>query len=163
MMLSRACQYGILLTIHLAVRGDDGYLPVHFAAADLGLSAHFLAKIVQQMAHAGLVKSYRGPHGGVALGSDPDSIRLRDVVQAIDGMEGLECCALGLPGCGEEKPCPLHDAWSVIRVDFVQMLERTTLGDLARRLGQETLRLSSLADVLEPRGPAPNPPNHRPS
>ena len=159
MMLSRACQYGILLTIHLAVRGEEGYLPVHTAAADLGLSAHFLAKIVQQMSHAGLVKSYRGPHGGVALGSEPDSIRLRDVVQAIDGMEGLECCALGLPGCGEEKPCPVHDSWSVIRIDFVQMLERTTLGYLARRLGHEPLRLSSLESVLEP--PAPNPPNHR--
>ncbi len=143
-MLSRACQYGILLLVHLA-HGEGGrFEPVHEAAAGLGLSAHFLAKTVGPLARAGLVKSYRGPNGGVALARDPMQIHVRDVVRAIDGSTPVECCVLGLPGCGENRPCPMHDAWSAVRANVSRLLDDTTVGALAARLDTESLRLSSL-------------------
>ena len=142
-MLSRACQYGILTTVYLANHGDQSYVPVRVVAEELGLSNHFLAKIVQQASSSGIFQSYRGPNGGVALGRASDRILLRDIVEAIDGMGFFEQCVLGLPGCGTGQPCPMHSSWSGIRAELVHMLETTTVRELSDKMTRDGLRLSS--------------------
>ena len=44
----------------------------------------YLAKILQGLSKAGLVKSQRGPHGGFTLTQEPKEITVYEVVQAID-------------------------------------------------------------------------------
>jgi hypothetical protein len=36
---------------------------------------------------------------------------LYEIVVAIDGEDLFRECVLGLPGCGDATPCPLHDEW----------------------------------------------------
>jgi Rrf2 family protein len=131
-MWSASCTYGIQATLFLAVRGAKGYVPIRQISDHLGVSFHFLTKVLQVLNHHGMLRSQRGPHGGVALARAADAISLRDLIVAIDGPGLFEDCVLGLPGCGNEKPCPLHDHWEDVRGCLRQHLTATTLAELAR-------------------------------
>ena len=141
-MLSSACQYGLRAMIFLAQQGGDSYVPVREASASLEVSHTFLAKILQQLVATDLLVSHRGPSGGVRLARPASRVLVNDIVLAIDGRKVFDSCVLGLPGCGERTPCPLHDAWGDVRARFCKMLEETTLEDLAERTRVEGFRLT---------------------
>lgn len=142
MLLSKSCVYGIRAALYMATREDRDYVPIREISDDLSISFHFLTKILQQLTSEGLMESFRGPNGGIRLTKDGSEITLMEVVTAIDGIELFTECALGLPGCGVEKPCPLHDKWAVTRDNIRSMLENTTLTEMANKARKDDLRLS---------------------
>lgn len=129
-MLSKSCEYGLRATFYLASLDDDGYVSIGTISDELDISFAFLTKIFQQLNDAGLLSSRRGPNGGVTLTKPSDQIALYDIVVSIDGDELFEECVLGLPGCGDAEPCPLHDQWNEERDRVEQMFRTTTLADL---------------------------------
>lgn len=142
MLLSKSCVYGLRASLYMATRKDRDYIPIREISEDLKISFHFLTKILQQLSSAGLMESFRGPNGGIKLTKQGDRTTLMEVVVAIDGIELFTECALGLPGCGVEKPCPLHDKWAITRDSIRTMLENTTLTEMAKKAREEDLRLS---------------------
>lgn len=143
MLFSKGCTYAIraaLLVATKEVRDDRRFVPIRELSEELGLSFHFLTKILQELTEAGLMESFRGPNGGIGLARAANEIRLIDIIAAVDGMSLFTSCALGLLGCGEATPCPLHEAWARKRLDLQRMFERTTLAALARELVTQELR-----------------------
>lgn len=89
------------------------------------------------------MESYTGPKGGIRLSNKGKKATLLDVVLAIDGPRLFTQCALGLPGCGVEKPCPLHDSWAVTRESIKEMLQRTDIEHLAEEGKNSNLRITA--------------------
>lgn len=143
MLLSKSCIYGLRATLFLASRKDDDFIPIRKMSDKLDISFHFLTKILQQLTAEGLLESFKGPNGGIKLTKPGNEIPIMEIVMAIDGPRLLTECALGLPGCGEAKPCPLHDTWAETRDSIREMLENTTLTDLAEKGHRENLRLTA--------------------
>lgn len=143
MMLSRGCEYGLRASLYLVSLDAEGFVPIRRLSEDLQIEFHFLTKLFQQLTEAGLIRSQRGPKGGVALAKASERITPMDVVLAIDGPELFEECVLGLRGCGELKPCPLHDGWSSERERIRFMFLNTSLREMADRMKDEDYRLTS--------------------
>lgn len=148
MLFSRACEYGLRAAFYVAAQKSDGYLPIRGVGDALGISVPFLTKVLQQLSQAQLLTSFRGPSGGIALARPADQITLYEIVVAIDGPELFVSCVLGLPGCGAQKPCPLHDGWTIERERLHALFSRTTLADVAQRLYESDLRLAALPELL---------------
>lgn len=129
-MLSKSCEYGLRAMLYLASHDHTGYVSIGTISEDLDISFPFLTKILQKLNDAGLLTSQRGPKGGVALTTSADEVTLYDIVVAIDGDELFEECVLGLPGCGEARPCPLHDHWAEERDRVEQLFRNTSLAKL---------------------------------
>lgn len=142
MILSNACVYGMRASLYLASVGDDSYTSISLISDKLDISAHFLTKIFQKLGRHDVVESMKGPNGGVRLCRSGRDILLVEIVAAIDGMDLLVECALGLPGCGTATPCPLHDQWAEARDGIRKMLEETTLEELARKGKAGNLRIT---------------------
>lgn len=143
MLLSKSCIYGLRATLYLASRGNEVYVPIRTLSDKLEISFHFLTKILQKLTAEGLLESFKGPNGGVRLTRSGEEIPLVEIVLAIDGPALLTECALGLPGCGHAKPCPLHEKWAKTREGIREMLEKTTLTSLAKKGKTENLRLTA--------------------
>lgn len=143
MLLSKSCVYGLRATLYLASLNKDGYTPIRKMSDDLEISFHFLTKILQILTGEGMLESFKGPNGGVRLTRAGDQITLLEIVTAIDGESLFTECALGLPGCGIMKPCPLHDKWAETRDSIRQMLQSTTLTELAKRGKAGNLRMTA--------------------
>lgn len=143
MLLSKSCIYGLRATLFLSAREQDGFIPIREMSEKLEISFHFLTKILQQLTAYGILESYKGPNGGVRLTRSGEAISLLEIVIAIDGDKMFTECALGLPGCGVMKPCPMHDKWANTRDSIKEMLESTTLTELSRRGRELDLRITA--------------------
>lgn len=141
MLLSRGCEYGLRAALYLVSLEEDGFVPIRRLSADLDIEFHFLTKLFQQLTEAGLVHSQRGPKGGIALAKGADRITPMDIVLAIDGSDLFHECVLGLPGCGELMPCPLHEQWASQRERVRMMFLNTSLQEMAARMKAEGYRL----------------------
>ena len=142
MLLSKSCVYGIRASLYMASLKEQEFVSIREISDKLNISFHFLTKILQQLTSANLMESFRGPNGGIRLTRSPEKIKLIEVVTAIDGMSLFTECALGLPGCGVQRPCPLHDKWAETRDQIYNMLANTTLTELSEKAKKEHLRLS---------------------
>ncbi len=137
MIYSKPCEYAIRALVFLARFPDRGAAQgVEIAKAE-GLPAPVLGKVLQELVRKGLLESRRGPGGGFRLARNPRLITLRDVVAAIDGLDQFAECAVGLEGCSDNSPCPLHDTWKGLRTQLMTYLETTTLDDMATAVSRK--------------------------
>src|SRR5438045_8958710 len=137
MIYSRSSEYSIRAFVHLAQVPDGKCAMVKNIAAEEEIPAHFLAKILQQLARKGLLRSSKGPTGGFSLRVSPDDIRLLDIVEALDGLGEYEKCTSGLDECSDEMPCALHDSWKALRSRIMDYLGRNTIADLSKAVDQK--------------------------
>ena len=143
-MISKSCEYGLRAALYVASRRTEEYLSIRDISDALGISFHFLTKILQRLTEQGILQSYRGPNGGVSLARPPASVTLLDVITAIEGPDMFTSCILGLSGCGENKPCPLHKAWAKERVRLEEVFRTTTLAAMSKSIRAHDWRLSDL-------------------
>ena len=135
-MFSKACEYGIRAALYIATRSlQDERVNLKEIAREINSPEAFTAKILQQLARRRIIDSLKGPFGGFLIEKDRmGQIPLSEIVTAIDGDAIYRGCALGLPQCNAKQPCPLHDKFVDIRNDLRNMLERTSLYELATGL-----------------------------
>ena len=148
MLLSKSCEYGLRAVIYLVVNnGEESYMSIKKISDSLDIPYHFLTKTLQKLTQQDILESYRGPKGGVALARPAGEISVKDIVVAIDGQAIFEECVLGLPGCGDEKPCPLHDQWATTRNQLNSVFESMTLSSLAHQIETSDVRLATALDL----------------
>ncbi|MBN1595201.1 Rrf2 family transcriptional regulator [candidate division FCPU426 bacterium] len=93
------------------------------------VSLAHLAKVLQRLEKAGLVKSKRGPQGGFRLGRGQSQITLKHIYETIAGKLRFNGCLLGQPFC--QGYCPLSQSLQAAEQDIIQKLGETTLADFA--------------------------------
>ncbi len=105
-MFSQTGEYALRVIVYLASRAGEPATNKQISAATL-VPRGYLAKILQTLSRAGLVKSQRGLHGGSILLGNSAILSLYDVIQAVDPLRRIETCPLALTWHGREL-CPLH-------------------------------------------------------
>ena len=85
--------------------------------------------MLQELRRAGIVDSQRGVGGGISLKPSPDELTILEVVNAVDPVQRIHTCPLGLAAHGV-RLCPLHkrldNALKVMEEAFAQ----TTLAEV---------------------------------
>jgi Rrf2 family iron-sulfur cluster assembly transcriptional regulator len=132
LIFSRECEYAIQSLLYLALKKQGERTSIRELAQRLNIPYHFLGKILQRLAHKGLLVSHRGIDGGFALSMPPEEITLFHVVEAVDGVAFTHMCVLGFSECSQEKPCAVHEHWSSLREGIYQMLIKKNIAAMAR-------------------------------
>ena len=94
---------------------EGKYAMVKNIARESDIPTHFLAKILQQLARKGFLRSSKGPTGGFTLRRPADEINLLELVDAIDGLSEYQRCPAGMAECNDEAQCGMHEAWKELR------------------------------------------------
>ncbi|HXW68869.1 MAG TPA: Rrf2 family transcriptional regulator [Dissulfurispiraceae bacterium] len=123
MEITRESDYAIRCILYLSGKPGEVNM-IDAIAREMQIPKSFLAKILQKLTRAGLVKSFRGVKGGFQLARLPGEISLLDVVEAIEGDASVNVCALDQTLCGRSKTCPVHPVWVEIRKDFRKILKK---------------------------------------
>jgi len=132
-MFSKACEYGIKAAIFIATKSYEGLrVSPKEIAEKINSPQAFTAKILQSLVRHDVVNSIKGAHGGFEIQKDRISqVKLAQIVKAIDGDKIYVGCGLGMEKCDENHPCPVHDKFKIVRDELQNMLENTTLEELA--------------------------------
>jgi Rrf2 family protein len=131
MIYSRSAEYAIRAFVHLAAVPEGKFAMAKNIAEQSEIPAHFLAKILQQLARKGFLRSSKGPTGGFCLRRPATEISLIEVVESVDGLSDYERCISGMANCADDTACGLHDTWKGLRGSIMGYLEKTTIADVA--------------------------------
>jgi len=96
-------------------------------AAQRGLPAPMVAKILSTLSQAGIVAASPGPGGGYALARPPEEITLKQVHNLFERENRSYLCPFGGGVCGVGDPCAIHDCLVGMQRDIARFLESTTL------------------------------------
>ena len=138
MQITRSGEYGLRGLLFLAKQPAERVSLVSEISKDQNIPETFLAKIFQRLSKAGLLRSIRGAKGGFSLGKPANEITMREIIEALEGPIALNRCLLKEGECAEEKSCPMHLVWEEVQRRFVEILDRTTMEDLAKRMVQNS-------------------------
>lgn len=133
MRLNRSTGHAIRIMIECA-QVEPRLVKVADLAAGLDLSMQNVFKIVHILSRAKLVACARGRHGGVRLAHPAASIRLGDIVRAMEATNLAEDDRLPF-GNGERAPkADVNQALELALEAFIDVLDQHSLASMAGRL-----------------------------
>ncbi len=132
-MFSKTCEYGLRATIFIASKSVKNIkISQKEIAEEIDSPMAFTAKILQKLVKKNIVKSSKGSGGGFYIDKgDLNTIKLIEILEALECNSIATGCGLGLKNCSETHPCPVHEKFKSIKADLKLMFETTTLEDLA--------------------------------
>ncbi len=133
MQFSIGCDYAVHGLLFLAMKQGSETVLVNEIARAQNLPESYLAKIFQNLAKAGLVKSYRGAKGGYRLALPPDEITLRDVTEAVEGTAPLFKPLYDRRECQFGSDCLIRETFKRAEKSMYTELEKVTLQEMADR------------------------------
>ncbi len=133
MRVSTRGQYGTRALLDLAIHKGEKPVLLRDIAKRQQISLSYLEHVVTPLIAGGIVRSTRGPKGGVFLAKPPDEIRLGEAIQLLEGsIAPVEC--VDNPGvCGRSEFCVTRDVWNELKKAMDGVLESITLQDLVER------------------------------
>jgi Rrf2 family transcriptional regulator, nitric oxide-sensitive transcriptional repressor len=105
-MFSQTVEYALRAVVFLAHEAPDARTTEQIATATLVPKA-YLSKVLQSLVREGIVHSQRGLGGGMTLVKKPKELTILEVVNAVEPIERIHTCPLGLKSHGVNL-CPLH-------------------------------------------------------
>jgi len=132
MQLTRAADYAVRVMIQLAASPADGRVSLPALARATGAPESFLSKVLQTLAHAGLISSRRGQAGGFRISPRGRAASMLDVIETIDGDICLNLCMIpGRRSCSRKAHCPAHPVWVEAQQAMLAVLSSTTVAEMA--------------------------------
>ena len=129
MKLSTQADYAVRAVYELALHEPGAVLHTGDIAAAQRIPCGRLAKVVQDLARAGLVRTQRGQQGGVVLARPAERITVREVYEAAEGPILLCRCRQRVEPCGDDV-CDTHDFWSGVEKRLTEELQTVTFAAL---------------------------------
>ena len=130
MKLSTQADYAVRAVCELARHAPGAIVQTRAIAEAQGIPESYLAKVMQELARAEIVRTMRGHQGGVALARPAETISVRDVFEAIEGPVALRRCRQRGEPCAEPK-CVTHEFWASVESLLTKELESMSFAALA--------------------------------
>jgi len=134
MKISSMQEYGLRCMLQLAAREKNEPVVVKEIAKEEGLTAIYVAKILANLKKAGLVKSFRGIHGGYLIARPAGTITVGETLKAL-GRVGIDknlCQKFrGIhKECTHIHDCGIRPVWNVLAVIIGNFLDKLNLNQL---------------------------------
>lgn len=129
--LSQTAQYALrAMTCIAAHSSGNEHVSADAIAHHTSVPPAFLSKVLRRLTAAGLLRSTKGHHGGFVLAREAATIRLLDILEAVDVSLTGDTCAFGWGQCSTTRPCPLHHTHLELKHALLAWATRRTLADV---------------------------------
>lgn len=128
--LSTKARYGLRALISLARHYGEGPIMAKIIAKEEDISENYLEQIMELLRRSGIVRSVRGAQGGFILVKSPQEIKIKEIIDILEGPVILVDCLSSPEVCKRSKDCPARTLWEELKGNIVQFLESKSLVDL---------------------------------
>lgn len=129
-MISATAEHAIRAVLLLARLGDSTTLSADAIAEAIGAPRNYLAKTLNVLAKAGVVRSARGAAGGFTLAMPAQVLTIAEVIRPFDDTVRHRACLLRNQVCDPGNPCAVHDRWHAIVGHVEARFHHLTIGAL---------------------------------
>lgn len=130
MYLSKFTDYSFRILMYLG-NNPDKLSTVDELSSILGLSTHYVKKIVYKLSTNNYILSLKGRNGGIKLGMDPKDINLGKLLEITeDNLDILECFSIENNTCSLNNCCKLKPIINDALESFKLELSKYTLDDI---------------------------------
>jgi len=134
--LTKKADYGLMAMKHLAEHAGRGAMSAKDVAESYGIPQELLAKILQRLAKAGLVKSLHGINGGYTLARDARLISAFEVIKAIDGPLFITSCVTVRGECGQSGRCTIREPLRKVNQSIEDVLRGITISAMKEEVDE---------------------------
>jgi Rrf2 family protein len=142
MMLSKSTEYAtralIFIQLQNWMKKRPGVLEI---ATEIEAPTAFTAKILHILTTHKLLNSMKGRGGGFYFADNQSELTVYEIILVMEGGGMFTECGIGLNGCSDENPCPLHDQYEKIRAQLLMLAKSETISSMAGKIqdGQAVL------------------------
>lgn len=133
MKLSTRGRYATRALLDLALHPNGNPATLKDIARRQEISIRYLEHLITPLIAAGIVRSMRGPKGGISLARSPEDVKLSEVIQLLEGSTAPAECLDNPAVCHRAATCVTRDVWGELRQAMDNVLSSTTLADLVER------------------------------
>lgn len=137
-MISATAEHALRAILLLARYNAPTALSADAIADELGAPRNYLAKTLNALAKAGIVKSSRGAAGGFSLSVAPEDLSLERIMAPFADHTRQRACLLRNQPCDPANPCALHPHWNKVMEFEKEHFRKTTLADLLAEIPSES-------------------------
>jgi Rrf2 family protein len=132
--ITNKAEYALLILLDLLLLPPGAVTSTREVAARRGLPPKLVPHLVSLLRSAGWIETSRGPGGGLSLSdrAGAGALSVGQVLRAVGEYPRVKECG----ACPRVPACPLKDTWTQARSVLDDILSRTRLSDLARRMRQ---------------------------
>jgi Rrf2 family protein len=141
-MFSQTAEYALRAVVWLANHSDAPMTASQIAHATQ-VPPDYLSKVLWALGRGGVVHAQRGKNGGFTLTRPAEELSILDVINAVDPVQRIVRCPLGLKG--HEQLCPLHRRLD----DALCQIEETFACAMISEFSGEQMPIAPLCPVEE--------------
>ena len=134
MKLSTKGRYAMVALVDLAIAKGDDLTSLAEISQRQDISLPYLEQLFVRLRRAGLVESVRGPGGGYRLAKTPETIRVADILEAVDETVSALHIGAGASGgvSGSRAQTLSNRLWESLSAHVYVFLHNHTLADVAK-------------------------------
>jgi Rrf2 family cysteine metabolism transcriptional repressor len=121
------------MLVDLALHEGESPVQLKDIAERQQISLQYLEHLVGPLIAAGIIRSVRGPRGGVLLRKRPEEIKLSEIVNALEGSLYVVDCLNSPESCTRYEFCTVREIWCNLKDAIDGILESTTLQGLVEK------------------------------
>jgi Rrf2 family cysteine metabolism transcriptional repressor len=137
MKLSTRTRYGTRALLELALRKNEGPVFLKDIARQQQISLPYLEHLIAPLIAGGIIRSTKGPRGGISLVRNPEEIKLSEIARLLEGPVAPVECVDHPEVCQRSEDCATRDVWCRLKEAMDGVLESTTLKNLVEQQKQK--------------------------
>lgn len=144
MRVSKRTDYALRALFTLVDHHGGAPIPIRELARRNDAPKRFLEQIMLDLKSQGWVTSVAGARGGYVLGKDPERITMGQIVRYFDGIIApIDCVSITrYKRCSQESVCRFRRVFFDARNYVAQLMDRSTLADVARGAPVSSLEIN---------------------
>lgn len=133
MHMTQEADYAVRIVYCLAQSGKRR--DASYVSERMGVSLRFSLKILRKLVASGVLKSFKGQHGGYELARIPAEITLNEVIETVDGAYALNRCLKDGHVCNmdDADACTFREIYADISDTITRKLSAVTFQNLLNR------------------------------
>lgn len=135
MKLTTRGHYGLMALAHLAIKFDQGPIPLRVIASSENIPEQYLEQLFVDLRRAKLIVSIRGAKGGYKLARRPSEVRVGEAIRVLEGpIAPVDCLKDHEPDCCDKTShCATKMVWERLKDSMVTVLDDLTLEDIVNQ------------------------------
>ena len=132
MKLNTQGRYALIALVHLSARSNNKRVSLSEISERQSISLPYLEQLFVKLRKAGIVKSFRGATGGYAISKSAETLRITEILKAVD--QDLDLAAerkTAVEKVETEEEALASKMWEQLSANMYVFLHQMRLSDIA--------------------------------